>query len=119
MSTLETAFAAGTVIGLLYGMALIESIIIGKVVQSEFLVTTQDAPNSPMDIARINIDEISSDPLSIGILIKKNLFVFDIPKVRAQSSKVGSKDLNAGRIILTTNGVVIITCAMTGVSQKE
>ena len=107
--TEATAFAAGAVSELLYGIERKESIIIGNVVQSEFLVTTHDAPNSPIDIAKVNIVAIKIEPLSIGTLIVKNRLNFEIPKVLAHSSYIGSIDLRAGRIILTTNGVVIIT----------
>ena len=81
-----TAFAAGAVRELLYGIERNESIIIGKVVQSEFLVTTHDAPNSPMDIAKVNIVAIKIEPRSIGTLIVKNRLNLDIPKVLAHSS---------------------------------
>ena len=107
--TEATAFAAGAVSELLYGMERRESIIIGSVVQSEFLVTTHDAPNSPIDIAKVNIVAIRIEPLSSGTLIVRNRFNFEIPKVLAHSSYIGSIDLRAGRMILTTNGVVIIT----------
>ena len=46
-----TAQDAGTVNVLSNGTPLNVSISIGKVTQSEFLVTTHDAPNSPNDIA--------------------------------------------------------------------
>ena len=108
ISTVETAFAAGWIKGSLYGKARIESIIIGSVVQSEFLVTTHDAPNSPNDIAIVNIAAIRIEPLSIGILIKRNLLILVIPKVCPHSSYFTSKDRIAGKIILTTKGVVIM-----------
>ena len=96
-----------------------ESIIIGSVVQSEFLVTTHEAPNSPNDMAIVNIEATRIDPLSIGILICKNLLNLDMPNVWPHSSNLSSRDLSAGKIILTTKGVVIITWAITGVIQIE
>ena len=49
---------------LLYGIERNESIIIGNVVQSEFLVTTHDAPNSHGH--RMNVVAIKIEPRSIG-----------------------------------------------------
>jgi len=119
INTDDTALAAGAVSELLYGIERSESIIIGNVVQSEFLVTTHDAPNSPIDIARVKIVATNIEPRNSGNLIWKNLFHFVTPRVLAHSSYDGSIERNAGSIILTTNGVVIITCAITGVGQNE
>ena len=87
-------------------MALQASISKGIVVQSEFFATMKDAPNSPNDIAMTNIEEMIIEPFRRGILILINLENSSIPKTRAFSSYELSRDLIAGSMILTTNGVV-------------
>ena len=75
-----TAQDAGTVNVLSNGTPLNVSISIGKVIQSEFLVTTHDAPNSPNDIATVKIPAINIEFFIIGSFIFTNLSILDRPK---------------------------------------
>jgi hypothetical protein len=109
IKTTPAALAAGRNRGLYPGLVNRSSIITGRVVHSVNLTTTQDAPNSPNEIATTKDDATIIEGARSGNRIDIRRWIGDAPNRAAAALRSGSMLRIEGRIIRTTKGVVIIT----------